>query len=190
MADVAKIGILVGTKGRGSNMAAIIDACQSGRIPNAQVSVVVAPKEDAPALAVAHEKGVATLSCPVEATALVRAFADCDVICLAGFLKLLPVEVIEQHPGRVLNIHPALLPKFGGKGMYGMHVHTAVIAAQECVSGCTVHHVTPVYDEGSFLVQKSCDVFPDDTPETLAARVLKLEHEAYSEAICEVLRGG
>ncbi|HSI73564.1 MAG TPA: formyltransferase family protein, partial [Fimbriimonas sp.] len=92
-------------------------------------------------------------------------------------------------PNRVLNIHPALLPKFGGKGMYGRRVHEAVLAAGETESGCTIHLVTPVYDEGPIILQKTCPVLEGDTPETLATRVLQVEHEAYPEALAKVIRG-
>jgi phosphoribosylglycinamide formyltransferase-1 len=102
-------------------------------------------------------------------------------------MRLLPEEVLAAFPNRVLNIHPALLPKFGGKGMYGMHVHEAVVAARETESGCTVHFVNEHYDEGAILHQRRCPVLPDDTPETLAARVLEQEHLAYPEAIQLVL---
>jgi phosphoribosylglycinamide formyltransferase 1 len=185
----AKVGILVGTRGRGSNMRALIEACRAGKVPNAEVSVVVAPTEAAPALEVARELGVATRVAPNEAGALLEAFEGCDAICLAGFLRLLPAEVLTEFPDRILNIHPALLPKFGGKGMYGQRVHEAVIDAQETESGCTVHLVNERYDEGRIVLQKRCPVFPDDTPETLAARVLSLEHQAFPEALAEVLRG-
>lgn len=88
-----------------------------------------------------------------------------------------------------MNIHPALLPKFGGKGMYGIHVHEAVIQAQEKESGCTVHHVSEIYDEGEVILKATCPVLPKDTPETLAARVLKLEHLSYFRALQKVIDG-
>ena len=96
---------------------------------------------------------------------------------------LLPQEVVRRYEGRILNIHPALLPKYGGKGMYGIHVHEAVIAAGEKESGCSIHFVNERYDEGAVLLQKKCPVLPDDTPESLAERVLDLEHTAYPEAL-------
>lgn len=178
----AQLGILVGPKGRGSNMAAIARACASGAV-DAQVRVVVAYGPSAPAVAVARELGLyvafADPKEPAYAETLLESLAECDVVCLAGYLRLLPNEVLEAFPGRVLNIHPALLPKFGGKGMYGHHVHEAVLAAGETESGCTVHCVTPHYDEGEVLVQLRCPIEPNDTPDTLAARVLALEHQAY-----------
>ena len=109
------------------------------------------------------------------------------LVCLAGFLRLLPEEVLRSRP--VLNIHPSLLPKFGGKGMYGLRVHEAVIQARETESGCTVHRVTPVYDEGEVVVQMRCPVMAEDTPESLAARVLELEQQAYPEAVRRICHG-
>ena len=170
-------------------MAAIARACMDGDIP-ACVSVVIAPNSEAPAVEVAQDLGLSTRIVDYEApygSRLVEALHGIDWVCLAGYLKLLPAEVLDAFPNRVLNIHPALLPKFGGKGMYGLNVHKAVIEAGETESGCTVHFVTPHYDEGAIILQLKCPVLPDDVPETLAARVLKLEHQAYSEALRHVL---
>jgi formyltetrahydrofolate-dependent phosphoribosylglycinamide formyltransferase len=113
--------------------------------------------------------------------------AEVDVVCLAGFLSLLVIP--DDFVGRVLNIHPSLLPKFGGKGMHGRHVHEAVLAAGETTTGCTVHLADNTYDTGPVVLQRSCDVLPGDTPEALAARVFELEKQAYPEAITRVARG-
>jgi phosphoribosylglycinamide formyltransferase-1 len=99
-----------------------------------------------------------------------------DVIVLAGFLKLIPSELIAAFPDRIINLHPALLPKFGGKGMYGMHVHKAVLDAGETQSGITIHLVNERYDEGEIIVQQSCEVLAGDTPQSLAERIHQLEH--------------
>ncbi len=107
--------------------------------------------------------------------------AEADLVCLAGFLCLLSIP--DDYAWRVLNIHPALLPAFGGKGMYGHHVHEAVIKAGCKISGCTVHFADQTYDTGPILVQRSCPVLPDDTPDTLAARVFQQECLAYPEAV-------
>ncbi|AIE85561.1 phosphoribosylglycinamide formyltransferase [Fimbriimonas ginsengisoli] len=187
----AGIGILVGPRGRGSNMAALARACAEGRL-DADVKRVVAASAEAPALGVAREMGLPTaVVAPGEhyTEELLGAFAGCDVLCLAGFLRLIPDAVLHSFPKGVLNIHPSLLPKFGGKGMYGLRVHKAVLEAGELESGCTVHLVTSEYDEGPVVLQKRCPVEPGDTPETLAARVLKLEHQAFPEAVAMVLRG-
>jgi phosphoribosylglycinamide formyltransferase-1 len=102
-------------------------------------------------------------------------------------MSMVPAPVLAAFPDRIFNVHPALLPKFGGKGMYGMHVHEAVVAAGETESGCTVHLVNEHYDEGRILLQLRCPALPDDTPETLAARVLTLEHQAYVQALRDAL---
>ncbi|MCW5941376.1 MAG: phosphoribosylglycinamide formyltransferase [Fimbriimonadaceae bacterium] len=188
-----RIGILVGTRGRGSNMRALAQACASGRLA-AEVGLVVGPRADAPALEVARAMGlpvrVHDFTAEDAGPRLAEALSErrCRLLCLAGFLRLLPTEVLDAFPGRVLNIHPALLPKFGGKGMYGRHVHEAVLAAGETESGCSIHRVTPVYDEGEVVLQRRCPVLPGDTPDTLAGRVLALEHQAYAEAVAKVLR--
>ncbi len=112
--------------------------------------------------------------------------ARADLVCMAGYLKLLPIP--EKWRGRILNIHPSLLPKFGGAGMYGDRVHRAVLEAREQISGCTVHLCTDEFDRGPIVVQRTCPVLPDDTPETLAARVFEQECAAYPEAIRITLR--
>jgi len=109
-----------------------------------------------------------------------------DIIVLAGFLWKIPDNLIKIFPEKIINIHPALLPKYGGKGMYGINVHRAVIAANEKESGITIHVVNENYDEGKILSQEKCEVLQNDTPELLAKRVLKLEHEFYPKVV-EVL---
>ncbi|MFO8023111.1 MAG: phosphoribosylglycinamide formyltransferase [Perlabentimonas sp.] len=106
-----------------------------------------------------------------------------DFIILAGFLKLIPENLLEAFPDRILNIHPAILPKFGGKGMYGMNVHKAAIEAGENESGITVHLVNKKYDEGKILFQSKCPIMPCDQPETLANRIHELEYEFYPQVI-------
>lgn len=173
-------------------MAALIEASRNGKI-SPQAHRVISPVADSPAVAWACDRGIpVSVVEPGEdyGPRLVEALHDSTILALAGFLRLLPNEVIQMLPGRVLNIHPSLLPKFGGRGMYGLRVHEAVVAAGETESGCTVHYVTEHYDEGNVILQKRCAVLPDDTAETLAARVLRLEHEAYPEAIEKVLRAG
>jgi len=108
---------------------------------------------------------------------------DVDVILLSGYLRLLPPSVVRRFEGRILNIHPALLPDFGGKGMYGMNVHRAVVASDVEVTGATVHFVTEEYDEGAILGQWQVELLPADTPEDVAARVLRVEHKLYPLAV-------
>ena len=112
-----------------------------------------------------------------------------DFIVLAGFLLKVPENLLKEYPNHVVNIHPALLPKFGGKGMYGSHVHKAVIAAGEKESGITIHYVNEHYDEGGIIFQATCPVLSDDTPETLAERVHALEYEYFPKVIEAVMLG-
>lgn len=155
------------------------------------VDVVVVPRLEIDSAREAMALGVRVAVVPPTedgyGQALLQALARCDLVCLAGYLRLLPEEVLAAFPGRILNVHPALLPKFGGKGMYGIRVHEAVLSSGERESGATVHLVSERYDEGRIIVQRRCPVFPEDTPESLAARVLEEEHLAYVEAIRSVL---
>ncbi|HWA82044.1 MAG TPA: phosphoribosylglycinamide formyltransferase, partial [Fimbriimonadaceae bacterium] len=161
---------------------------------SAEVATVIAPTDAAPAVTAGGEMGLRVDIVPPgddygPRLVTVLCETQTDWICLAGFLRLLPADVLERFPNRVLNIHPALLPKHGGKGMYGMRVHEAVLAAGDRESGASVHYVTDHYDEGAVLYQRRCPVEPGDTPETLAARVLKEEHRAYVEALRKVIDG-
>ena len=157
--------------------------------PGFVVKNVIGTKADAPAIQTAQEMGLKTVIVPFSDTFsddLLKALGETDYICLAGFLRLLPESIVNRWDRKILNIHPALLPKFGGKGMYGMHVHEAVMAAGETESGCTVHYVTKEYDEGAVILQSTCPIYPEDTAETLAAKVLQLEHRTYFSALKEV----
>ena len=109
------------------------------------------------------------------------------LIVLAGFMRLIPAAMVRTFPQRIINIHPALLPKFGGRGMYGHHVHEAVIAAGEKESGITIHYVNERYDEGEHIAQVRCPVLPDDTPDALAERIHALEHRHYPEVVERVV---
>lgn len=191
----AKVGILIGPKGRGSNMLALAASCAMPDFPGA-LAVVISPKEDTPAVQAARDRGetveiVDPKSSEDYGKDLLEILGERGVeyVCLAGYLRLLPQAVLDAYPERILNIHPALLPKYGGKGMYGQHVHEAVLNAREKESGCTVHFVTEHYDEGPPILQMKCSVEPGDTPETLALRVLMLEHEAFSEGLRRVILG-
>jgi len=186
-----RIAILVSGQGRGSNMAAIIDACQRGEI-DGKVVLVIGTRDEAPALQRATEKGVSTevvspskLGEEEYARRLLQTLGDAqvDLVCLAGFMRLLPPPVVHAYAGRVMNIHPALLPLFGGKGMYGEHVHRAVLESGMKVSGCTVHFVDESYDTGPIILQRCVPIEEEDTWETLAARVLAQEHQAYVQAV-------
>lgn len=172
-------------------MAALVHACQ-GPHP-CRVVRVVSPSPDSPALARATDLDVSALAVPYDPSEtyglrLLQAFEGCEWICLAGYLRLLPSEVLSAYEGRVLNIHPALLPKHGGKGMYGERVHAAVFESGDLESGCTVHYVNEQYDEGQIVLQRRCPVLPGDSVQTLAARVLEQEHLAYAEALALAVR--
>jgi phosphoribosylglycinamide formyltransferase 1 len=159
--------------------------------PELEIVAVISPKPDCPGAIAATQRGLPLRVVPYQPAEtyperMCDALTDADWVCLAGYMKLLPSQALLQHERRVLNIHPALLPKFGGKGMYGHYVHQAVIAAGETESGCTVHYVTEEYDEGQIILQAECSVGRADTPETLAAKVLKLEHKTYYQALKKV----
>lgn len=171
--------------GGGTTLQNLLDRSADGSLP-ARVVGVVSSRADAFGVERAKRVGVPTAVEPRGAGfaervwAAVRGFAP-DLVCLAGWLHLLPIPSDFRH--RVLNIHPSLLPAFGGKGMYGHHVHEAVLAYGAKVSGCTVHFADDTYDTGPVLVQRCVPVRDDDTPEALAARVFGAECEAYPEAI-------
>lgn len=189
-----RVAVMVGRKGRGTNMASLLAACRSGFVP-AEGRLVVAPVPGTPAEARARALGakVEVLDPKGESYSanLLAMFQSeaIDWVCLAGFMSLLPAEVVSAYSGRILNIHPALLPRHGGKGMYGIRVHEAVLASGESESGCTVHYVTEQYDEGEPIYSLRCPVMAGDTPDTLADRVLDLEREAYPEALRLVVTG-
>jgi phosphoribosylglycinamide formyltransferase-1 len=182
--------------GRGSNLGALLDAVDQGRLP-ATVALVVSNNAKAGALQTARERGIAArhISAKTDAdpgAALGAALAEhrIDLLALAGYLRKLDPRVCEAYAGRAVNVHPAPLPRFGGQGMYGHHVHEAVLAAGVDSSGPTVHLVTDGYDEGTVLAHRPVPVRPDDTAETLAARVLAAEHDLYWRVIAERFCGG
>lgn len=189
-----RIGVLV--SGGGSNLQAIIDSIEAGRI-EAEIAVVISNKPGVFALERAARHGIPALvidhreySSVLEYTkAIVNSLGkyQVDLVCMAGFLRILDRTLTDAYPNRVLNIHPALLPAFGGKGMYGHHVHEAVIASGAKYSGATVHIVTPETDVGPIVLQGIVEVSDNDTPESLAEKVLKIEHRIYPEAIRLVL---
>ncbi|MCS6777952.1 MAG: phosphoribosylglycinamide formyltransferase [Chloroherpetonaceae bacterium] len=187
------IAVLVSGTGRGSNLGALIDACAHGEI-HGKIVLVIGTRRDAPALERADAAGVpVAVVSPRQyaddeegyANALLRLLdrSQVDLICLAGYLRKLPAKVVTAYAGRILNIHPSLLPLFGGQGMYGLHVHQAVLESGMKVSGCTVHFVDEHYDTGPIVIQTPVPVLDNDTPETLAARILPEEHRAYVRAV-------
>lgn len=187
--DSMKIGIMI--SGRGSNMVALVDAVKSGEIPDSQVSVVISDKRDAAGLAKAAERGIETLV--IDRRGRTREEHDAeivaelkkrgvDLVCLAGYMRLLSPMFVRAFGNRIVNIHPSLLPDFPG-----LNVHQRAIDAGVKVSGCTVHFVDENLDAGPIILQREVEVKPGDTAETLSARILEQEHGAYVEAIRKVV---
>ncbi|HXE58048.1 MAG TPA: phosphoribosylglycinamide formyltransferase [Gemmatimonadales bacterium] len=186
------IRVAVCISGRGSNLRALFDALTPGA--PAEVVLVLSNRAGAAGLERARERGVpaVVLRDPHDAgewLALLDAHRV-DLVVLAGYLKLVPAGVIERYRGRIINVHPALLPAFGGPGMYGRRVHEAVLAAGARESGATVHLVDEVYDRGPILAQARVPVLPGDTPDTLAERVLAAEHRLLPAAVLAAARAG
>ena len=181
-----KIGVLA--SGSGTNLQAIIDACNKNDL-SAKVVVVISNRKNALALQRVKKYNIKAVfvdskKCDFDNQALkVLKKEKVEIVCLAGFLCKISKVFVKKYKDRILNIHPALLPKFGGKGMYGINVHKAVLEAGEKISGCTVHIVDEKYDNGKIILQKKVKVYKNDTPETLQKRVLKQEHKLYPEAI-------
>lgn len=196
MTDKFKIACLV--SGSGTNLQAIIDNIESGKL-DARIVAVISNVPGAGALAraqkhslpwfVANNKDFPTRQLFDRELATIIDRQEAKLICLCGFMRIFSPFFIDHYPGRIINIHPALLPSFGGKGFYGHKVHEAVLASGQKTSGCTVHFVDQEVDHGPIILQRSVPVLPDDTPDTLAARVLKEEHLAYSQAIAMIARG-
>ena len=186
-----KIAVFV--SGSGSNLQAIIDACESGYISKGKIEIVFSNKEDAYGLQRAKKHSIKTLFLSpddfktreeydkVVATKMNE--LNIDLICLAGYMRILTPVFLDTFKGKIMNIHPALLPEFGGKGMYGIYVHEAVLKAGKKESGCTVHFVDYGTDTGPVILQRKVPVLDGDTPEILQKRVLEQEHLAYKEAI-------
>jgi len=186
------VRIAVFASGGGTNLQALLDTCRPPA--PAEVALVVSDKANAGALDRARAAGAATAVLPDhrDADEILRVLRDhaIEFVVLAGYLKLVPAAVVAAFDGRMVNIHPALLPSFGGKGMYGRRVHEAVLASGATVSGPTVHLVSAEYDRGPILAQWPVPVQPDDTPEALAARVLAAEHQLLPAVVLAAARHG
>ncbi|MCG8325939.1 MAG: phosphoribosylglycinamide formyltransferase [Thiotrichales bacterium] len=191
-----RLGFLA--SGRGSNMQAIIDACESGRLP-ARPVLVISNNADAIALVRAAEHGLETAiinqtthpgpgACDGAITQPMQD-AGTELVILAGYMKKIGPQLLAAFPDRIINIHPSLLPRHGGQGMYGMHVHNAVIAAGDDETGVTIHLVNNEYDRGRILAQHPVQVEPYDTAETLAERVLAVEHDFYVDVLGKIISG-
>jgi phosphoribosylglycinamide formyltransferase-1 len=182
------MNIAVFASGRGSNFQALLHAIEVGTLP-ARIVALISNSASAGALETAREHGIPALHINRKQFSGEDAFVEkllsvleehqTDVLALAGYLKIIPLPLIHRYSNRILNIHPALLPFFGGAGMYGHFVHEAVIASGMKVSGATVHFVNEEYDRGAILIQKTVNVTMGDTPEILAAKVLQIEHEIF-----------
>ncbi|MBF8455688.1 phosphoribosylglycinamide formyltransferase [Kaistella sp. G5-32] len=182
--------IVVLVSGSGTNLQRIIDCIECGEIPNAQISLVIADRECF-GLERAKKYGIAVHIIPrgknfsFELKETIP--ENTDLIVLAGFLSILNKEFCESFNGKIINIHPSLLPKFGGKGMWGHHVHEAVLEAKEKESGATVHYVTSGIDEGEIILQNSFPLAENETVETLAQKIHQTEFEIFPKAIKIVL---
>jgi phosphoribosylglycinamide formyltransferase-1 len=185
------LGILL--SGRGSNFVAIADGIATGEIPDVRIPVVVSNRSDAPGIEIARERGLNALVIPSKGKPreehdreVVAALVGhgVDLICLAGYMRLLSPWFVRQFPGKILNIHPSLLPAFPG-----LEAQQQAFAYGVKVTGCTVHFVDEELDHGAIIVQKAVPVLDDDDEESLAARILEQEHAAYAEAIRIVVEG-
>ena len=174
--------------GRGSNFVALADAVDSGAIPDAEIVAVISDVPNARGLTIARERGLPahaveredgmTRSVHEARIRKVLDAADPDLICLAGYMRILSPEIVEAYRGRIVNVHPSLLPNYPG-----LHVQRRALEAGERESGCTVHYVDVGIDSGPIILQRRVPILPGDTEETLSARILEQEHQAYPEAV-------
>ncbi|MEL6669425.1 MAG: VOC family protein [Bacteroidota bacterium] len=184
--------IAIFVSGTGSNARVMIDRFKGH--PKIRVALLVSNKRLAPALMMAAERHIPTLVVNKEPFYEQPNFLlgelgrfNIQFIVLAGFLWLIPAYLVKAYPQKMVNIHPALLPKYGGKGMYGMHVHRAVAEAGESESGMSIHYVNEQYDEGNIIFQARTTLLPKDSPEDIAAKVLQLEHKYYGQVVEEII---
>lgn len=177
--------LIIFASGRGSNAQAIIDYFRGSDV---KVALIVSNKADAGVLDIAKQEHIPFLIInkqTMHEALLLEQLQEYNpsLIVLAGFLWKVPDAIIHTFPNHIINIHPALLPNYGGKGMYGHHVHEAVIANKEKESGITIHYVNEHYDEGHIIAQERCEITPNDTPDTLAGKIHKLEHYFFPRTI-------
>jgi phosphoribosylglycinamide formyltransferase-1 len=192
------IRLAILASGGGSNMQAIVDAYKFGILKGlAEVVLVISNNTNAFVLERAKKENIKSVcierknfkdeeSFNKEILVELQA-ANTDLVCLAGYMRMIDKEILKVYNGRILNIHPALLPKFGGKGMYGHFVHEAVVKAGEKKSGATVHFANEEYDSGKIILRQEVEVFKSDTPEDVARKVLEAEHKIYPQAIKKVI---
>ncbi|MDR0984984.1 MAG: phosphoribosylglycinamide formyltransferase [Endomicrobium sp.] len=192
-----RIAILV--SGNGSNMLSIINSTKFGILKGiAEVVLVISNNNEAKAIKKAQKENIKKIICLNEMTFNSKDtfdnellselyIAKIDLICLAGYIKKISKKIIEIYSYKILNVHPALLPKFGGKGMYGKNVHLAVLKSKEQETGATIHFVDENYDTGSIIIKKKIKIFKKDDIEDIANKVLKIEHDIYPKAIKKVI---
>ena len=187
-----KKNIVIFSSGNGTNAHAIINHFKDSEI--AQVGLVVSNKGDAPVLMKASQSGVPIMILDKKEYFATKELVEflqkekTDLIVLAGFMLLVPDTLTKAFPNKIVNIHPALLPAYGGKGMYGHHVHEAVIKNKEKESGITIHYVNEKYDEGKIILQEKCKIEESDTPETLAQKIHIIEHKLYPVVIEKLMK--
>jgi len=187
-----KLKLLVLASGGGTNLQAVIDSIEQGKL-NAEIKTVVSNNSKAFCLERARTHNIKAIHLSHKMFATAEEFDErllsilkeneIDMIILAGYMKMLSPTIVRTYKNRILNIHPALLPSFGGEGMYGIHVHEAVINSGVRITGVTVHLVDEAYDHGIIIAQESMPVLDNDTPENLQQRVLEIEHKLYPQAI-------
>ena len=189
---MTELSIAVFASGGGTNLQALIDAAKRSEF-RGKISAVISNNSQAYALVRAADEKIPTFHVSNKTHPDPVPFTEClleilashsvNLIVLAGYMKLLPPELVRTHRSRIINIHPALLPKYGGQGMYGLNVHKEVLASGDTISGATVHFVTEGYDLGSIIIQRTVPVLAGDSPESLAARVLEIEHKILPLAV-------
>lgn len=182
MSEKTKVAVLV--SGGGTNLQALIDKVADGQLDDVEIVRVISSREDAFALTRAEKAGITTAVAREQQEVLKELKASgAEIVVLAGYMRVLSPEIIAEYRDRIINIHPSLIPKYCGKGFYGMRVHKAVIEAGEKESGATVHYVDEGVDTGVIILQEKVPVLDGDTPETLAARVLETEHEILARGL-------
>jgi len=184
--------IAIFASGEGTNARNFVEYFKQSK--DIRISLIVSNKKDAGVVQMAHEAGIETIIVDRDSFYNMNGVVDeleqkADFIVLAGFLWMIPGNIIKAFEDRMVNIHPALLPNYGGKGMYGAKVHEAVIANKEKESGITIHYVNDKYDEGTIIFQAKCIVEPFDTPETLAQKIHELEYKFYPQEVEKLLLG-
>jgi phosphoribosylglycinamide formyltransferase-1 len=191
MKDSTQKHIAIFASGRGSNAQAIIDYFKNN--PTIKVALIVTNNKTAGVIQIAKDNRIpfdiiSPTELKEEETLIdLLELYQIDLIVLAGFLLLIPAYLVKAYPNKIINIHPALLPKYGGKGMYGTKVHETVLSNKETETGITIHYVNEKYDEGEYIAQYRCQVEPSDSAEVIAAKVHQLEHEHYPNVIEKLL---